>query len=491
MTRVPGLAFLAFVLAASSACGSGGTHADVDASASSGDGGPHPADASEPTVDAAEPTVDASEPTVDASEPTVDAAEPTVDASDPPDAMPPPPPPDASPPDASLPPPTHGHPFGTHSGYCATGVILPSNHTQAQLDAQVKGFYDAWKARYIKPGCTAGTFRIKTSPSTGAYTVSEGHGYAMLVLVIMHGHDAQAQQVYDGLFRYFRAHASNNNHQLMAWAQNASCANVDGADSATDGDLDIAYSLLLADKQWGSTGTIDYKAEATAMIAAILASDVHPANTILVGDWSGAGDSHYTGTRPSDFMLGHFKAFAAGTSVARWTSVVDKTYAIIAYIQGHQAAQSGLLPDFVVNATGNTPAPAPGNWLEGGSDGRYAYNSCRVPWRIATDYLMSCDPRAQTAARKINTWVRGATGDNPANVKDGYNLNGSATGSDPDLCFVAPFGVSAMVQPDSGSNQVWLDKVWDYAAAQGADQYYEDSVKLLGMIVMSGNWWSP
>jgi hypothetical protein len=124
-------------------------------------------------------------------------------------------------------------------------------------------------------------------------------------------------------------------------------------------------------------------------------------------------------------------------------------------------------------------------------DGKYGYNSCRIPWRIATDYLVTCDARSQTAVRKINTWVRGATGDDPANVKDGYNLNGTSTGSDPDLCFVAPFGVSAMVQPASGSNQAWLNSVWDYVAAQGADQYYEDSVKMLGMIVMSGNWWAP
>ena len=431
---------------------------------------------------------DAAEPVADAAHEPPDAAVGPPDAHPlPPDAHVPPPPPDAAPP----PPPPLGHPFGTHTPYCAQGVIFPSNHTRAQLDAQVTAFYDAWKARYIKTGCVAGQFRIKTSPSTSDYTVSEGHGYAMLITVIMQGHDPQAQTVYDGLYRYFRAHPSNNNPQLMAWAQNASCANVDGADSATDGDLDIAYSLLLADKQWGSSGAIDYRAEGVAMIAGILAGEIHPANTILVGDWSGDGDSHYTGTRPSDFMINHFKAYAAASGSARWTGVVDKTYQIVSYLQEHASPMTGLIPDFVVNATGNTPAPAPSGWLEGSSDGRYGYNSCRVPWRIATDYLMSCDARSQTAVRKINGWIRGVTGDDPENVKDGYNLSGSATGSGPDLCFVAPFGVSAMVQPASGTNQPWLNAVWDYTAGQGADQYYEDSVKLLAMIVMSGNWWSP
>lgn len=34
---------------------------------------------------------------------------------------------------------------------------------------------------------------------------------------------------------------------------------VSGADSATDGDMDIAYSLLIVDSVWGSDEGIDYK----------------------------------------------------------------------------------------------------------------------------------------------------------------------------------------------------------------------------------------
>ena len=36
----------------------------------------------------------------------------------------------------------------------------------------------------------------------------------------------------------------------------------DHTGSATDGDMDIAYSLLLADNLWGSHGKINYKEEA-------------------------------------------------------------------------------------------------------------------------------------------------------------------------------------------------------------------------------------
>lgn len=395
--------------------------------------------------------------------------------------------PDASGRDAGL-----GHPFGTHGGYWPTGVIFPGNHSQADLDAATAAFYDGWKARYLEPACAAGQYRVKTHPATGPWTVSEGHGYGMLATAVMAGHDPLARAEFDGLYRYYDGHRSTGNHDLMAWAQNQACADVQGADSATDGDLDIAYALLLADRQWGSGGAIDYRAEGIRIIAAILASDVHPANTILVGDWaSDPADSHHGGTRPSDFMTGHFRAFQGATGVARWGDVGDKTYAVIAALQGGFAPATGLLPDFAIDAPLASVSPAPGGWLEGPDDGHYSWNACRTPWRIATDYLMSGEPRSRTAMRAVNAWIRARTGGVPSAIRDGYGLDGTVLGSAPELAFVAPFAVSAMIEPAAGSNQAWLDALWDELAQRPPADYYGDSIKLFAMVVASGNWWSP
>jgi len=57
----------------------------------------------------------------------------------------------------------------------------------------------------------------------------------------------------------------------------------EGADSATDGDLDIAYALLLADNQWGSSGSVDYKAEALAVLSDILDKEVNRIDWNLLG----------------------------------------------------------------------------------------------------------------------------------------------------------------------------------------------------------------
>jgi hypothetical protein len=164
---------------------------------------------------------------------------------------------------------------------------------------------------------------------------------------------------------------------------------------------------------------------------------------------------------------------------------------LVDYLQTQAAPATGLLPDFAIDATGATPTPAPANWLESADDGHYAYNACRVPWRLATDYLMAGEPRARVAVQRIDAWIRAKTGDDPAEVRDGYALDGTTLGSSAELSFLAPFAVGAMVEPATGTNQPWLNALWDAMVARPTGEYFGDTLKLLSMIVASGNWWTP
>jgi endo-1,4-beta-D-glucanase Y len=275
------------------------------------------------------------------------------------------------------------------------------------------------------------------------------------------------QAEFDGLYAYFLDHPSANDAGLMAWAQDASCNDVDGPDSATDGDLDIAYALLL-----------DGNAGASTVIASIRASEIGAGNQILVGDWAGPDDSHYTGTRPSDFMPGHFRAFG-------WDDVLDKTYASIAALQSGFAPDTGLLPDFAIDADTDAPSPAPGGWLEGPDDGHFSYNACRTPWRIALD---SGDPRARAAVQKVEAWAKQTTGGDVAQLVNGYALDGTPIGDGPDLAFLAPMAAGSIVTDD----QAWVDASWDALVAAGpSGSYYGDSLRLLAMIAMTGHWRTP
>ncbi|MFU1793732.1 glycosyl hydrolase family 8 [Paenibacillus azoreducens] len=373
-------------------------------------------------------------------------------------------------------------PFPQHTTY-TSGTIKPNNVSQSTMDSAVQSKWDSWKSAYLKP---AGTGKYYVKYQSNGDTVSEAHGYGMLATVLMAGYDSNAQVYFDGLYKYYKEHPSDNNPYLMAWKQNSSFQNIEGADSATDGDMDIAYSLLLADKQWGSSGSINYLQAAKDMINAIMQSDVNQAQwTLRLGDW--ATDSKYKdATRPSDFMLNHMKGFQAATGDSRWNNVIDKTYTIINSIYNNYSSSTGLLPDFVV-LSGGAYKPAPADFLEGANDGNYEYNSCRTPWRITTDYLITGDNRALNQLNQMNTWIKGKVSSNPSSVKDGYKLNGSVVGSYNSGAFYAPFGVSAMT---SSANQSWLNSVWSKTAGSSNEGYYEDSIKLFSMIMMSGNWWT-
>lgn len=378
-------------------------------------------------------------------------------------------------------------PFPRHAKYFP-GTITPNHLSQTQLDNAVKTFYNQWKARFIKrvPGTDQDFIWFENKDRKQC--VSEGQGYGMIIMTLIAGYDVSAKNIYDNLFHYARAHPSGKSKYLMAWAQYANNKSTDNT-SATDGDLDIAYSLLLADKQWGSKGKINYLAEAKAAINAIMQYEInHQTWTILLSDGIEEESKDYFATRSSDFMPDHFKAFKAATNDARWDKVTDTGYKIFITMQDKYSPEAGLIPDFIVNIN-KTPKPAPPNFLESPYDGQYNYNACRDPWRIATDYLLTGDKRSKQIADKINNWIRETTSNDTYNLSAGYTLAGNDIKHRyfEALSFVAPFGVSAMVD---AKNQTWINKVWDYLTGFKLKDYdyYDNTIKLLNMMIMSGDY---
>ena len=379
------------------------------------------------------------------------------------------------------------YPFGSHRQPYAAGVLSPGV-TPAAADRATADFYDAWKRRYLEPGCVAGDWRVKADTYSGAWVVSEGQGYGMVIVALMAGHDPAARAIFDGLHRYNKRHPSRHDPDLLAWAQNADCENILNADSATDGDLDVAYGLLLADMQWGSAGDVDYAAEAAKVIAAIERRNLNPETKIVnLGDWVTASDPprYYYGTRSSDWMLGHFRAFAKRQPV--WTRALAAHQRLIATLQSRYAPHTGLLPDFVVD-TQATPRPAPRGYLEARTDGSYSWNACRTPWRIGIDAATSGDPRSRAAALKMSRWIRARTKGDPKRIAASYSLAGSPIERGNDMAFIGPFAVAAML--DRGG-QAWLDALWREMVERPPSEYYGDSLKLMSMLALSRNWLTP
>ncbi|RXZ81999.1 hypothetical protein EBB07_11720 [Paenibacillaceae bacterium] len=397
--------------------------------------------------------------------------------------------------------------FPQHVQY-AKGTIKPSHVSQAQMDETVIRLFTEWRDKYLKANPYDETQKYvwysdgdwhaeETDEETGTtympITVSEAHGYGMLILALMASADDDTRADFDAMHRYYKAHPSQINPLLMAWQQGDTGSEIidtNGPNAATDGDMDIAYALLLADRQWGSDGEINYLAEGRKLIDAIMESEVNQKTWMMrLGDWASSGKWDKA-TRPSDWMVQHMKDFYHVTADGKWNEVVDRTYGMINHLYKNYNPTVGLLPDFVVEHD-KTFIPAPPNFLESDNDGDYNYNSARTPWRIGTDYLISGDQRAGQQLTVMNRWIQEKTGGDPANIRAGYKLDGSEHLAEwQDLTFSAPFMVSALID---SSNQEWLNKLWDYNAAPSTEDqvYFSNNIRLLSMIVVSGNWWSP
>lgn len=381
-------------------------------------------------------------------------------------------------------------------------TIAVKNKTDS-LTKETIDFYEYWKEKYlVRNPYNDGKSQYYVFYGEQTYeqagyavevTVSEAHGYGMLIAASMADYDDQSKEIFDGMYRYYKAHPSDIGPNLMAWQQvdnGSAILDSAGADSASDGDMDIAYALLMADSIWGSDGEINYKQAAVDVINDIMTYEVNQTDWVIqLGDWahwSEPDDVYYSATRSSDFIVQYMPVFAEAAGDDRWLTLYDNTYAIINKITEENG--TGILPDFIVkdSSTGEF-IPSPADFLESENDGNYYYNACRTPWRIAMDYLINGNPDAKKFADTLNAFIIKTTGGDPYNIMAGYTPSGTPVSDWNDLCFDAPFIISAACSED----RKWHDDLRDMCLNYGEDVYFGDTITMLCLIVDDGGWIVP
>ena len=369
------------------------------------------------------------------------------------------------------------------------GKIKPNHVSQSQLNANIASYFSYWKTTHVRQsnGVTPGGgyyVSMKGVGGTGTeITTSEAHGYGMILFALMAGYDVEAKKYFDGMFNMYDKHRSTGNSNLMSWIIDQSeSASADSA-SATDGDMDIAYALLLAHYQWGSSGAINYLSHAKRIInLGLKGSSVNlTSKRTTLGDW----DQSVWSTRSSDWMTGHMHAYFHATGDLFWNDVADTAYGLIDAITLNYASGTGLMPDFVV---ATPPKPASAYFLEAATDGQYSWNACRYPLRIAMDSAHFQNLKAKKAMTKLVGWIENATAGQPSGILAGYQLNGAPLVGYNDMAFTAPLTAAATVA--DGDHQAFVNRGWNLMAASKGS-YYDDSINLLSMLFVSGNWWAP
>ncbi len=368
------------------------------------------------------------------------------------------------------------------------GCIKPNNVTQKEMNSTITSLFDHYKQSYLtKAKNTPNGYYISAKGigegGATSLTISEAHGYGMMIYPLMAGYDKEAQTIFDGLFRFFKDHPSSINPYNMSWVIDQYESDT-ASTSAADGDMDIAYGLILAHCQWGSEGDINYLAEAQTLIEkGIKVSNMsRNSHRVLLGDWS----SSHKETRSSDWLPNHMRAYAQVAQDSFWDIAADTIYTLIDQITQNYSPNTGLMPDFITGSPAH-PDDSSGGTGEPFGD-QFGYNACRYPWRIATDYAHYKTPEAQKALDKLTIWLKKASQEDPKNIGSGYKLSGEKRDSTSSLCFIAPFATAAIVDK---SHQNFLNKLWaEMTSRQGRDSY-NCAINLMSMLLISGNWWIP
>src|SRR5690606_32290997 len=269
-------------------------------------------------------------------------------------------------------------------GLSYPGAIKPGNADEAAMNQSVLDAWTAYKGKYLKPTTTIqGAYYIEmrtTNAPESDKSSSEATGYGMILTALLAGPqgEPEARTYFDGFFRLFDKNRSGTNSALMSFSVGPNENSHQNA--ATDGDMDIAYALLLADYQWGSTGAVNYLNEAKRIInEGIRKSEMGQTSfRTTLGDW----DKNGWNTRSSDWMAGHMTAFQKATGDAFWSNARKTVFDLVKAMGSAYSPNTGLMPDFVVE---NPAKPAPPRFLEKETDGDYSWNACRFPLRMAVD----------------------------------------------------------------------------------------------------------
>lgn len=333
----------------------------------------------------------------------------------------------------------------------------------------VRAVYELWKRNYLKPApVVSGGYRVEFNSPAGT-TVSEGQAYGML-LTAYYGE----RSYFDGFYKFYLQ--SRNVNGLMRWKVYDDgryfFGGNDAYSTATDADEDVILALLVAYDQWNH----QYYKDEAIRLANILGGSkyVIESNGKLImigGEW---GDANFDTYAPDYQSPAWFRVYAENGADPMWSRLADDLYAVI---DRHQSRYNTVIvADFAQAGTGIAGRGT------GGGD-KYQYDACRAPWRIGMDYIWHGSPLAKAYALRFTEFAR-TKGFN--NIKDCYNLDGSACNDWENAAFTGAFAVSA-----AASSQADVDALALETKNLTYDNYYITSLKAIYMLAMTGNMWRP
>ncbi|MGB7811086.1 MAG: glycosyl hydrolase family 8, partial [Polyangia bacterium] len=385
---------------------------------------------------------------------------------------------------------TTGHKFPFPQNRESSRCVYPAGYRNEDVQAA----YAQWKSDNVTSTGAKNYLRVQRPNEPGGNlqkgsTVSEGIGYGMLIAVYM-----DDQNLFDNLWMYEQQFLDGTTG-LMNWYISAdgsgpgtAADGTSGSGPATDADEDMAFALIMADKQWGGQLAMagkNYIDIAKGQLTKVWDNEIFNYIYLKPGAW---GDN--TTINLSYFAPAYYKLFATvdTANATNWTNVVNTMYTVLnaSLNSSNGNSSNGLVPAWCnSNGQPNGGAFGPGKT----APTNYQYDSCRTPFRIGLDYCWNGETRAKNYVANTSSFFSGI---GATNMVDGYALNGNAqaqyqTGSTQSSAFVGPAGVGAM----SNSNyQGFVNDAYGVLITGKAlvgGTYYDDSWMVMSLLMMTAN----
>lgn len=344
----------------------------------------------------------------------------------------------------------------------------------SDMATEIQANYELWQKLYYETCSDASKgARIKWDDSkaessgcpNGKCTVSEGIGYGMLIFVYMDNPTNNTQAKFDNLWKYYKAFSTDG---VMNWIVDG-CNQKKDDGGATDAELDVAFALLMAYKQWGNE---QYLTDAKKLINSIWSLEVDQAKLLKPG--SRFGNPY----NPSYFATGVLRIFQEVDPAHDWASVANNCLALAKKCQN---STTGLVPDWCNNGGSSVD-------YNGSGTNKYGYDAVRTPWRITLDYLWFGTKAAKEFLAPITPWIKKSTPQSSPNyIRAQYNTDGTTSVTD----WTDPVTCGSLIIPamTDSTDSTWLLKrswVMVNTHPNANNNYFNDSWQIIYELTLAG-----
>ncbi|MBN1577083.1 MAG: hypothetical protein JW913_11050 [Chitinispirillaceae bacterium] len=342
------------------------------------------------------------------------------------------------------------HPFPQNIKY-------PYGYVPTTIDIDwVKSEYDKWLKTALTT-CSSDKLYINAG---GEYKV-EAIGFAAFIFAYM-GDSARFASTYN----FYKSNLTTAAGGMMGW--HGSCSGPAAQGGATDGDVDVAFGLIIASWQWPDAGYLE-KAKAVItvlkkMVVNCKSADGDSILALTMGyNWGGCSMTDISYYNPAAFRE-YAKVIGNAEDSAMWVKLADDTYTIL---NAGANATTGLVPDR--------------QSVTGSPQGNYADDACRTPWRITLDYLWNGNEKAKEWCIKLSNFAYNL---GIKKVSGSFSLSGQPGGTHESKYF-GGFAIAAM----ANSQEMVDEFAAEMKNLNDSWNWFTYVLKFCYLITLTGNQW--